>query len=244
MKENKENYLKLYDKVVEYNKNHKKLTICPSIKGQYYDTCNNKIMVVGRAINSWCPIEGSLGENETIIERLERCERCTLDWVKGKNKWMYCNANNCPYAKDKQEDGKKNITQFWRLVIHICEKNNISDEDWYKNIVWTNLYKASYQEGGNPSNGFCASQKDVCNSILINEIEEYKPQKIYFITETNGREERNWFCKKDFGEVYKKLENSGIEVFVLTRPEGHKIEKIYNSKQDIYGNITKDSNEN
>ena len=236
MKSNEKNYKDLYDEVVKFNNRYKhQLTICPAIKGKNYK--DGGIMFVGRAINGWCPIKDSLGKNETIIERLERCEKCTLDWVEGKNKWTYCKANKCAYAKDKKEDDINNITQFWRLVKYICEKNNISSEDWYKNVLWTNLYKASYQEWGNPPNGFCEKQKDICNSILINEIDEYKPQKIYFITETNEREERNWFSKKDFGEVYKNLENSGIEVFVLTRPEKHKIEEIYNRKQDINGNI-------
>lgn len=232
-------YIKLYNQVIEKNKTNSKygtLTICPAIKGEKYE--NGGIMFVGRAVNGWCPLEGSV-ENNDIIARLERCEKCTLDWVKGENVWEHCVDNKCPFADGKKIDGRVPNSPFWQMVKHICEKNDIFDE-WYKKIVWSNLYKSSYIEGGNPVD-FYEEQIDFCNEILIEEIDVYKPSKIYFITENNGKKNRTWFCEEykqnqkiNFKKVYEKLyKNKNIEVYILTRPEFKNKDEIYAKRENL-----------
>lgn len=242
-------YQDLYKEVINANAKNKKtrkkgaLTICPAITGKNYK--QGGLMFVGRAINSWCPLKDTV-INEVIKERIERCEKCTLNWVVGKENWKYCNENGCPYAQGEDRlDGRKNSTPFWQMVEYICAMNNITD-NWQEQIVWSNLYKASYENGENPTS-FYKQQIDICNELLIKEIEYYKPKSIYFITEKNTegemtKEDRVWFCEEyknpkiQFKKVYDYLrQQKDIKVFVLTRPEFQIKERIYKAKQNLEG---------
>ena len=236
-------YEELYNKVKAQNEKEKvkPLTICPAIKGEEYK--EGGLMFVGRAINGWCPLSESIRVEEGIEDRIKRCEKCTLDWVVGKNTWSHCIESNCPYAKAQGDpiDGRGKNSPFWQMVKFICKEEGIT-EDWYKKIVWTNLYKASYENGGNPS-GFYGEQIEICNKILIEEIEIYSPQKIYFITETNRKKlypsNRTWFCESypdgitHFQRVYESLREKNIEVYVLTRPEYQNKENVFNNKEKL-----------
>ena len=95
-------YEELYNKVKAQNEKEKvkPLTICPAIKGEEYK--EGGLMFVGRAINGWCPLSESIRVEEGIEDRIKRCEKCTLDWVVGKNTWSHCIESNCPYAKHKE----------------------------------------------------------------------------------------------------------------------------------------------
>ncbi len=241
-----EQYENLFKIVNEYNKQSKAkfLTICPAIKGENYT--EGGLMFVGRAINGWCPLTESMNDGKGIKERIQRCEKCTLDWVVGKNIWNHCIKSGCPYANAKNEpiDGRNKTTQFWQMVKYICKKNEI-EGDWYKKIVWSNLYKASYENGGNPS-GFYKDQIDICKELLINEIEIYKPKKIFFITESNRkkptRSNRTWFCESypdkvtHFKKTYdylKTKDSKFFKVYVLTRPEFHNKDSIWENIEDL-----------
>lgn len=239
-------YEKLYEKLKEHNQkpNVKLLTICPAIKGAEYK--DGGLMFVGRAINGWCPISESMGNENTIISKIKRCESCTLDWVVGENTWSHCLESDCPYAKAQSDpiDGRGKNSPFWQMVKYICKEEGIT-EDWYKKIVWTNLYKASYENGGNPS-GFYGEQIEICNEILIEDIKRYKPKIIYFITETNRKKpmpsNRTWFCYTypggiHFKSVYDYLRDhkQGIEqVYILTRPEYHNKDEVFAGKEVLY----------
>lgn len=234
--ENKLNelYGELYEIVAKRNEKSSKygdLTICPAVPGSEYNSQNGGIMFVGRAINGWCPLP-----DNNAIEQLQKCANCTLNWVIEGGDYSLCAKNNCEYAKSQSSNPHSNMTPFWNLVKYICEQpeNNIS-KDWLKKIVWTNLYKASYVEGGNPVR-FYKPQLDLCNKILIKEIELYKPKKIYFITEPNRRKEtktkRTWFCENDFKKVYDYLKNQNVEAYVLTRPEFKNLKDVWDNKEE------------
>ena len=242
-----ERYERLFKLVDEHNRLNNKdfLTICPAIKGENY--VEGGLMFVGRSINGWCPLRESMYDGEGIKSRIKRCEKCTLDWVVGQNTWNHCIESGCPYANRNKEsvDGRNKTTPFWQMVKYICKRNGIED-DWYKKIVWTNLYKASYEDGGNPI-GFYKDQVEICNYLLIKEIERYNPKQVYFITEHNRkkptRSNRTWFCEsyrdKDihFKKVYnflrEKIEKKDIEVFVMTRPEFQNKDLIWDNKEEL-----------
>lgn len=231
-------YKPLYDLVVKKNlkiANRKKgpLTICPAIKGKNYKE-GKGIMVVGRAINGWCPLNDI--KEEAFLKRLELCSECTLDWVVARtasDRWLRCKENLCPFVDNEPADGRSPITPFWQMVEYIyyqkvCKDLNKNPYDEivkkaydeivknaYDEIVWSNLYKASYAYGGNPA-GFYEEQAELCNKILIQEIIKYKPSEIHFITEKNGRkpgkQSRTWMCdsyqtKAHFKELYDFLED-------------------------------------
>ena len=240
----KDLYKRLFEEVKKFNKKHNnKLTICPSIEGKEYQS--GGIMVCGRAINGWCPIDESV-DNDDIIERLKKCSSCGLEWVIGENNWEHC-RDKCKFASDDKIDGRRSSSPFWLMVKYILGKEyGVSDEnaeEYIDKIVWTNLYKVSYEDGGNPEY-FYKPQIKICNEILIKEIECYMPKKIYFITERKNcvsKDKRTWFCehyKKDeelnFKAVYDYLDKkSEIEVYVLCRPEFHKKEEVFNDKKEL-----------
>ncbi|MGN1062076.1 MAG: hypothetical protein ACI4RO_03015 [Candidatus Scatosoma sp.] len=243
-------YEKLYKLVDEANEKNKrtkkigKLTICPAVSGSEYDFNGKGLMFVGRAINGWCPLNESM-INTDIKTRIKRCEKCTLDWVVGKNNWTNCRNNGCPYAQAEDRlDGRKSSSPFWQMIEFISAKNGLKKDDWYKKIIWSNLYKASYTNGKNPTN-FYEKQVELCNEILIKEIEYYKPLSIYFLTEKNKKqatkENRTWFCEQykettmHFKKLYDYLRNKNIKVFVLTRPEFQIKDELYKAKQDLEG---------
>lgn len=163
-----------------------------------------------------------------------------MNWVGGINRYSHCERNNCEYAKElakTKEDTKRfSRSPFWRFVRFIMKKNEINTNDgkWTKQVIWNNLYKASYEDCGNPE-GFYEQQKTICDQILIEEIKLNKPTKIYFITEKNLKNNEKdfsplWLCKEDFPELITYLESRGdIESFVSKRPEGVKFNIVYNN---------------
>lgn len=252
IEETKVYYKGLYESVKKFN-GKKKLTICPAIHGGDYfnsDSCT-KIMFVGRAINGWC--ETCERDFETFIKFIGHCNgNCSLDWVVGENYWSNC--NKCPIAENNNRDAnaesaKKFVfkSHFWQLIKYICIKeNDLTENDWYKRIVWTNLHKASYSTGGNPPSSFYRKPSvEYCDNILKKEIEYYKPDKIYFITEKRGKLSDRafsctspnndvWFDKESqFPETYEFLCKSGIEVFILERPEQQKRSDVCDGKRNL-----------
>lgn len=261
----RDQYAELVKKVVNFNSNEKnkdKLTICPAMAG----SDNAKIMIVGRAINGWCSIkqvckDSTKSIDEQALEMVNRCSKCNLDWVVGKNYYTKCNENDCPYAKDKDnKDRREKNSAFWRFA-KLIVKNYFEDinkkfikGEWQKEIIWTNLYKASYENGGNPNN-FYNPQVRICDQILKREIELYRPKMIFFITEKNNKADKekfdfSWFVKEDkyikgddkraFFDTYKLIrefdaddDEYGCKVYVTKRPEYRKIEEVYNEKKSL-----------
>lgn len=248
----RENYAKLIKEVTEFNSNENnkdKLTICPAMAGSE----NAEIMIVGRAINGWCSIkqvckDSTKSIEEQTLEMVNRCGKCNLDWVVGKNYYTKCKDNHCSYAEEqKDEDKREKNSAFWRFAKLIVnkyfedEKKKFIEGEWQKEIIWTNLYKASYENGGNPIN-FYSNQVDMCDNILKREIELYRPKIIFFITEKNHRNDKekfdfSWFVEKDFPNTYKFIKEFnaednefGCSIFVTKRPECRKIEDVYNEK--------------
>lgn len=241
--EMQELYKQLAQKVLEHNKNMRgkkgAITICPAIKGNDYDkNAEVRLMFIGRAINGWCYLNENDNSNN-VVDRLNNCENCGLGWV--KNNWNWDKCGDCDIAKQKLENGIYNnriSSPFWNMVHYICKQHNITEDNWYNQIVWSNLYKASYADGGNPD-GFYKEQIEQCNKILIEEITEFNPTHIYFITESAKNLNNNkptWFCEEykydkelNFKKVYEFLFNEGnkhIEVNICARPEFHKLEEV------------------
>lgn len=251
----RENYAELVKAVTEFNSNEKnkdkQLTICPAMAGS--ETA--KIMIVGRAINGWCSIkqvckESTKSIEEQTLEMVNRCGKCNLDWVVGENYYTKCIDNHCRYAqeqykKNKDRDKKKSAYQryaFWQFAKFIVKNvmgEKYNEDKWQKDIIWSNLYKASYEDGKNPK-GFYEAQKSMCDKILKMEIELYQPEAIFFITETNHEDNKggfdfSWFVEKDFPYTYDLIKGNNLksEVFVTKRPERRKIEEVYGKKVQL-----------
>lgn len=62
------------------------------------------------------------------------------------------------------------------------------EDDWYENIVWTNLFRIAPKSGGNPTKKLADNQKRLCIQAHKEDIETYQPTHILYMTG------RNWMC--------------------------------------------------
>jgi len=163
--------------------NHSKLpetalTAFLAMSGKKYD---RKLMVVGRALNGWgnewlpkdVLVEDKVKE---IVERMVGLRKDNHDQIC----WVSTDWNGSPNNKYKVR-----TSAFWRVIKKIVERldlPNIIKPDWPSFLVWSNLYKISPGEGGNPSDKIKKLQCDYCRQLLALEVETYCPEKILFLT--------------------------------------------------------------
>ncbi len=145
-----------------------KLTVFSASAGTGY---NGKIMVVGRAVNGWNHYldpnsEASVKNCISSVQNALVTEN--LNWVKAH--WG---------SRDKYNTRK---SAFWRLAKAISATAKPNSEFHTDAIVWTNLYKAAKEEGGNPSRRLMNTQFQFCKQILDAEIDYYKPAYVVFLT--------------------------------------------------------------
>jgi hypothetical protein len=147
---------------------------------------SGELMIVGRAVNGWdqkwFPDDNSeLYQREIILKHLfnsnEREDKCPLSWI--RDSW---NSN----IKDElgQEVNYHAIrSAVWRVFKRITETMGIcDDQNWPSHLIWSNLYKISPADGGNPYASLMGIQEDICLKLLKLEILEWSPKKIIFFT--------------------------------------------------------------
>jgi hypothetical protein len=132
---------------------------------EYYDAVP-KCLFIGKATNSW--ITNSKDINELFDPKNE--DRI----INRDNEILWVEANENP-------NYNTNNSAFWR-VIKRCAKKLQGKEDWYNYIAWSNLYKISLWEGGNPDAHLKNIQQDMCVKILNEEIKTLKPDFVIFLT--------------------------------------------------------------
>ncbi|MCE5345388.1 MAG: uracil-DNA glycosylase family protein [Bacteroidales bacterium] len=172
---------KLYQDLIEKIYNDKdlyvedELNVWPSRIGKDY---NNELMIVGRAGNGgkiYIDKNEDKYRDSSIIETKEQLID-GLQWV--IDLWGN-NEFNIKYST--KYNTKKSA--FWRLSKRLSNKLTSDNNDSaIHKIVYSNLYKVSKESGGNPSTRLMNVQFDICRSILIKEIELFKPQIIVFLT--------------------------------------------------------------
>lgn len=149
------------------------------VKGARYD---GKLMVVGRAVNGWG--KGFLPQE--LVEPKSRREVIVLARkAAGKDP-----SRPLSWITDdwKETDYNPKRSAFWRLIrllTHNLGIANDSEIEWPSHIVWSNLYKISPDEGGNPSNQLCSLQESQCIRMLQQEIALWHPNRIVFLTGYN-----------------------------------------------------------
>ncbi len=158
-----------------------------SMAGSHY---KNELMVVGRAVNGWA--EGitpeSLAKQATsldyaaaIFDSVVGNGSCPMAWVTN------CWAN--PSNQDSQYNTKKSA--FWRVIRSVVAETDIAntDEDtWPSHLVWSNLYKISPKQGGNPSSTLRKIQLPGCISLIQQELSDYLPRRLLLLTGLNWAE--------------------------------------------------------
>jgi len=166
-----------------------------SMKGRKY---TGQLMVVGRAVNGWT--EGrSYDELRADAARLAyarhvyksvmelRGNECPMSWV-----WAQWSVSVEDYNKRWGTDWKEiyntSKSAFWRVIRAVVKSLKIADVDdsessWPSHLVWSNLYKISPCERGNPAAKLRKAQLEGCKRLLGWELEHYRPSRVLFLTD-------------------------------------------------------------
>lgn len=138
------------------------------------------LMVVGRAVNGWTRgvFPNDLAAHATaedyshdVLESVNGGEPCPMMWV--TENW----GNDHGY--------NTNSSAFWRVIRGVVAKLNIADvglDSWPSHLVWSNLYKVSPAEGGNPGAPLCRTQLAGCRELFKLELQIYNPSRLLFTT--------------------------------------------------------------
>ncbi|MEQ8192360.1 MAG: hypothetical protein ABRQ39_30620 [Candidatus Eremiobacterota bacterium] len=157
---------------LERSNANKELTGFMAMQGKKY---NKELMVIGRSVNGW-RASITIDNLSKEKERQEFAEKvfnsdCAMSWV--TDNW------------EKSEVYNTKLSAFWRVIREIVIQLNMENFDitqWASYLVWSNLYKVSPSEGGNPNDILCKLQLPGCIKILNVELETYMPKKVLFLT--------------------------------------------------------------
>lgn len=210
----------LYDKAVEYvDKNaSRNLVFVPAISGEKYFSQpeNKRIMVVGRSANGWSMPKYSQAD-------------CDGKWFPYGLRWVYESGNFC--ADGSGHKPSVNHSKFWQFISYKLVYEGFDKADFADYIVWSNLYKISPADGGNPNNKLCKATYDLMDKILCEELKFYRPEKVWFITEPYNKVFGDWmFWKYEKGTTFENacnyINENNIEAKLFLRPERRRFEDV------------------
>lgn len=177
----------------------KKIVYFAAMKGSEYDKSSCRFMLIGRAPNGWGEKEPESSNADSfgndMAGRVEDTAR--WKWVERRNGALY-SGHSTRYCIS-QKPFWSYARAVWRAL---CDERQ-DDDVWMKNIVWTNLYKASPDSGGNPNKKSRRVQLEACREILKEELERFKPTHILVLTGYD------WFA--DFASLFEDAVERGNE---------------------------------
>ncbi|TSK08500.1 MAG: hypothetical protein FPO08_04100 [Geobacter sp.] len=197
-----------------------------SMKGDQYD---GKLMIVGRAVNgwrtTWTPGEKTSSDamnlSKETVEDVTRPNRCPMLWV--TDIW-----NGKENSSNKY---KTRTSAYWRVAKKTVEGLNIADvrsKDWPSFLVWSNLYKLSHSEQGNPSERLQKIQFKACAELLMSELKAYKPANVLMLTGLNWAKPFlvelgiQYYKPSDTTFVEGVAQFEGTKIVIAQHPQGKK----------------------
>lgn len=149
-----------------------------AMQGRQY---KRELMVVGRAVNGW---SGEFYPEDMISpNRREDYAEAAYNHVRGGTKCPMTWVTGCWSIKGKKYNSHKSA--FWRVIRQVLIDLRLPGADgdtWPSLIVWSNLYKVSPAEGGNPSPRLRRIQCEGCRKLLKVELQQHKPKRLLFLT--------------------------------------------------------------
>lgn len=139
-----------------------------------------ELMVVGRAVNGWTG--GILPECLHDPAEVTRYAMLVHQRVAGNGE---CPMGWVTAAWGASEGYNTKRSAFWRSIRRVVHHLGIADVEgtsWSSHLVWSNLYKVSPADGGNPSNVLCEIQFPGCAKLLDLEFRTYRPSRVLFLT--------------------------------------------------------------
>jgi hypothetical protein len=137
-----------------------------------------ELMVVGRAVNGGdiCFKASELDERRQgeLLDKL-----CAEAMPEGRDPLGWVGRG---WGSKTEYNTRR--SQFWRVIraVSLALIPDASPVDWYSHIVWTNLYKVSPHQTGNPSGDLLRNQLPACVDLLSTEIEHWNPRRVLFLT--------------------------------------------------------------
>lgn len=206
--------------------------------GEYLEKTGNEVSrkdFVESSIKNICNNEWARANKEPGNDRFE-----WIDWHKGTFRNVYRKGiDKCTeeefYRITEDDKGNKWLparSPFWNYSKKIWERlvNGKNAEEtkwedrWFENIVWSNLYKVSPADEGNPTDELQSVQRSACADLLLKEIEYFKPTHILFYTDSE------WF--KCFFELSNQI-ISEIEYKGTNIVRGEKNNEVYVERAGI-----------
>ena len=141
---------------------------------------NGELMVVGRAVNGWTSefrAEDLKYSNDRSKVASEAYSRGVGD-VGDPMSWV-----NDQWGAKTGYNTKRSA--FWRVIRNVVGRLSIADIDkefWATFLTWSNLYKISPCEGGNPSDKLCEIQLIGCRNLFSLELHTYQPKRLLLLT--------------------------------------------------------------
>lgn len=216
--------------------------------GSDFGRSKSKLLICGRAVDGWrksfnaVELE-SLDINE-LINKIFHIPEPDLESGNNMN-WIVRNYEYWKKGDKKKYNYKK--SKFWNYSISLLgllDGKKYRDNEWTKNLAWTNVYKISPKKG-NPHQELRSIQIPFCKNILKKEIDELEPYHILFITGDWGKDIISSLgIKPDFQSFNNdavvqfcgKLA-SGSKVVIANRPERKKkaiwVNDIYQAFKSI-----------
>lgn len=196
----------LYEKLLELKKTVD-CAFCMQWGKNFSNVINTGILFVGKSVNGWITDEKDIdilfgNGSKRIFDRDDQ-----MQWVDNLE------GNIEGYNTSK--------SAFWRVVKTISQE--FYPNNWFSHIAWSNLYKLSPFESGNPSNTLREKQLQLCREVLKNEIEILSPK--YIVLLTSGWE-KDFLC-------YLNGNNPTESIYKETWDDIHQI-KVYEINNRIF----------
>lgn len=236
----------------QFDENNTKypLTASRAFKGSKYDDCCLRLMVVGRAMNGWEENFSLCKSAEDVRDKVLSRSFDFRDVIDRESKEVSV-GRKLPYRYIR--------SKFWKLVQYTLQEYNEANNEWYdenknlnwnEKIVWSNLYKISPRYANNPDNALIEASIEANIDIIKAEIEEYKPEKILFVTDTwylKPFDSKNSFADEfnirgfEGSVVVGEGEYNGAKIVVCKRPDvrGYTNEYIHSMAEQIKGAFKK-----
>jgi hypothetical protein len=159
----------LYEDLLRIEQSKESCTFCVQWGKDFPE--EGGVLFVGKAVNEWF-------SNETKMSVLFGMEDMSKRIFARDDQMVWVKNNDRGFGKPYDV----NRSAFWRVVKRICNQ-----EDWYKHVAWTNLYKRAPAGGNNPTLKDRCHQWPVCEQIFNKELEILLPK--YVIMFTSGWEQ-------------------------------------------------------
>ena len=196
IKEFKEGYVKFFPQVGEH----------------YFNGNHKKIMVVGKACNSWVEA-GTSSETDKlfnadgtgIVNRKDQMKWVKEAWSRKKGKYSTSHSAFWTFSRKVADSilGTKGINCFYY-------------------IAWSNLYKVSPCQGGNPDQEDRNKQVVICTDIFKKELEILKPDFVFFFTSGWEKTFVDNFKSEDSEVSKDKWSTYEIESFISEITQNHR----------------------